>query len=102
VYSDTTRPRRVSGAELCSTMLVPTLLLEMPKPSTAIVLQSSAPETLRGRVVSLYTSVRFGFDAIGGLLAGLLAAQLGAPPVLAAAGVLLLLYCLWDARRASR
>lgn len=69
---------------------------------TNIVLQSSAPETLRGRVVSLYTSVRFGFDAIGGLLAGLLAAQLGAPPVLAAAGVLLLLYCLWDARRASR
>lgn len=62
---------------------------------TNIVLQSNAPEALRGRVVSLYTSTRFGFDAIGGLLAGLLAAQLGAPPVLAGAGAVLLLYCLW-------
>ncbi|WP_437882195.1 MFS transporter [Pseudomonas sp. LRF_L74] len=62
---------------------------------TNIVLQSSAPEALRGRVVSLYTSTRFGFDAIGGLLAGLLAAHLGAPVVLAVSGTILLVYCLW-------
>lgn len=62
---------------------------------TNIVLQSNAPETLRGRVVSLYTSIRFGFDALGGLLVGVLASHLGAPPVMAAAGVALLLYCLW-------
>jgi MFS family permease len=62
---------------------------------TNIVLQSNAPEALRGRVVSLYTSTRFGFDALGGLLAGLLAGYLGAPPVMAAAGVALLLYCIW-------
>lgn len=62
---------------------------------TNIVLQSNAPEALRGRVVSLYTSTRFGFDALGGLLAGLLAGYLGAPPVMAAAGALLLCYCLW-------
>lgn len=62
---------------------------------TNISLQSSAPELLRGRVLALYTSLRFGFDAIGGLLAGLLAVRLGAPPVLAAAGVLLLGYCVW-------
>jgi len=62
---------------------------------TNIILQSAAPEALRGRVVALYTSTRFGFDAIGGLLAGLLAARLGAPPVLAAAGVILLGYCTW-------
>ena len=62
---------------------------------TNIVLQSTAPEALRGRVVSLYTSTRFGFDALGGLLAGLLAGYLGAPPVMAGAGALLLFYCLW-------
>ncbi|HZX15495.1 MAG TPA: MFS transporter [Pseudomonas sp.] len=61
---------------------------------TNIVLQSNAPEALRGRIVSLYTSTRFGFDALGGLLAGLLAGYLGAPPVMAGAGVALLLYCI--------
>lgn len=66
---------------------------------TNIVLQSNAPEALRGRIVALYTSIRFGFDAIGGLLAGLLAARLGAPPVLAAAGVILLGYCIWLGQR---
>ncbi|BCD88985.1 MFS transporter [Pseudomonas solani] len=62
---------------------------------TNIILQSSAPEALRGRVVALYTSTRFGFDALGGLCAGLLASHLGAPPVLALGGALLLGYCLW-------
>lgn len=62
---------------------------------TNIILQSNAPEALRGRVVALYTSTRFGFDAIGGLLAGLLAARLGAPWVLAGAGGLLLAYWSW-------
>src|SRR3990167_279409 len=62
---------------------------------TNIVLQSNAPEALRGRIVALYTSIRFGFDALGGLLAGLLAGYLGAPPVMAAAGGALLLYCIW-------
>ncbi|MNO97176.1 Enterobactin exporter EntS [compost metagenome] len=66
---------------------------------TNILLQSEAPEALRGRVVALYTSTRFGFDAIGGLLAGLLAAHLGAPAVLLGAGALLLVYCSWAARR---
>ncbi|MCG4454945.1 MFS transporter [Pseudomonas sp. MMS21-TM103] len=66
---------------------------------TNILLQSSAPEALRGRVVSLYTSTRFGFDAIGGLLAGLCAAQVGAPPVIAISGGVLLVYCAWLWRR---
>lgn len=66
---------------------------------TNIVLQSTAPEELRGRIVALYTSIRFGFDAIGGLLAGLLAARLGAPPVLLAAGAILLGYCIWLGQR---
>ncbi|QLF93377.1 MFS transporter [Pseudomonas sp. ABC1] len=60
---------------------------------TNIILQSAAPEHLRGRAVALYTSLRFGFDAIGGLLAGLIAARLGAPLALAIAAGVLLLYC---------
>lgn len=66
---------------------------------TNILLQGQTPEGLRGRVVSLYTSTRFGFDAIGGLLAGLLAAQVGGPAALVVAGVILLAYCLWLIRR---
>lgn len=62
---------------------------------TNILLQSLAPEHLRGRVVALYTSTRFGFDAIGGLLAGVLAEHFGAPIAMACAGALLLVYCAW-------
>jgi MFS family permease len=60
-----------------------------------MLLQSLAPEQLRGRVVSFFTSTRFGFDAIGGLLAGLLAARIGAPLTLALEGVVLLSFCTW-------
>lgn len=60
-----------------------------------MLLQSLAPEHLRGRVVSFFTSTRFGFDAIGGLLAGLLAARIGAPLTLAIEGGVLLLFCVW-------
>jgi MFS family permease len=69
---------------------------------TNILLQSDAPEALRGRVVALYTSARFGFDAIGGLLAGLIAAHLGAPSALLWAGTLLLAYVAWAAHRLKR
>ena len=69
---------------------------------TNILLQGQTPEGLRGRVVSLYTSTRFGFDAIGGLLAGLLAAQVGGPAALVVAGVILLTYCLWLIRHRER
>lgn len=61
-----------------------------------MLLQSLAPEALRGRVVAFFVSIRFGFDAIGGLLAGLLAAWIGAPLTLALEGLLLLLgFGLW-------
>lgn len=69
---------------------------------TNILLQSLAPERLRGRVVSLYTSTRFGFDAIGGLLVGILAEQVGAPWAMASAGFLLLGYCAWLLPRQRR
>lgn len=41
---------------------------------TNIIIQNSTIETLRGRAISIYTSTRFGFDAVGGLIVGLLAA----------------------------
>lgn len=69
---------------------------------TNSVLQSEAPEALRGRIVSLYTSTRFRFDALGGLLVGLLAAHLGAPWVMALAGGVLLVYCGWVGLRRGR
>ena len=63
---------------------------------TNILLQSQAPEVLRGRVVAIYTSTRFGFDAIGGLIAGQLAARFGGPWAMQIAGALLLVYCAWQ------
>ncbi|WP_370600909.1 MFS transporter [Pseudomonas nitroreducens] len=66
---------------------------------TNIILQNDAPDGLRGRVVSIYTATRFGFDAIGGLLAGLLASQYGGPRAMAIAGITLLCYCIWSASR---
>jgi MFS family permease len=53
------------------------------------ILQSIAPEHLRGRIVSFFTGTRFGLDALGGLVAGLVAERLGAPWTLAGEGVLL-------------
>ena len=45
-----------------------------------MLLQSAAPDALRGRIVSFFTATRFGFDALGGLLAGFLASLAGAGP----------------------
>jgi hypothetical protein len=60
-----------------------------------MLLQSAAPDHLRGRVVSFFSSTRFGFDAIGGLLAGLLAAQTGVQVAMVVEGVLLGAFFLW-------
>ena len=70
--------------------------------SSNILLQGMAPEALRGRLISLYTSSRFGFDALGGLLAGVLAHLLGPAPVLVAGGSLLLVFCLVGGRACHR
>lgn len=64
-------------------------------------LQTLAPETLRGRVVSFFSSTRFGFDAIGGLIAGSLAAWSSAPATLLGEGVVLLGVTAWLLTRAS-
>lgn len=59
------------------------------------VLQVVAPERLRGRIISFFTGARFGFDAIGGLIAGFVAEHFGASSTLLAEGVVLMLATLW-------
>lgn len=54
--------------------------------STNMQLQSDAPGHLRGRVIAFYIAMRFGFEALGGMAAGLIAARWGAPATLGIAG----------------
>lgn len=54
--------------------------------STNMQLQSGAPSHLRGRVIAFYIAMRFGFEALGGMAAGLVAARWGAPATLGGAG----------------
>jgi MFS family permease len=58
---------------------------------TNTMLQTLAPDELRGRVVSLYTTVSLGFTIFGSLLAGAGAGYAGAPLTVAAGGVLTLI-----------
>ena len=55
------------------------------------VLQTIVAEDKRGRVVSFYTMMVTGLAPVGGLLAGLLADQVGAPLTLRWAGLACLL-----------
>ncbi|PLX67203.1 MAG: MFS transporter [Azoarcus sp.] len=63
-----------------------------------MLLQSMAPDHLRGRVVSFFSSTRFGLDAIGGLLAGLLAARTGVQMAMLIEGAVLVLFFIWTLR----
>lgn len=53
------------------------------------LMQSIAPENMRGRIISMFTSIRFGFDALGGLIAGFLAAAIGLQATLIVEGIVL-------------
>ncbi|MDH0746868.1 MFS transporter [Pseudomonas sp. GD03842] len=70
--------------------------------STNMLLQSQAPAELRGRVIAFYISMRFGFEAVGGLLAGVVAVGLGAPATMGVAGVLLAGYLVLDRFHAKK
>lgn len=59
------------------------------------VLQGIAPEHLRGRIISFFTGTRFGFDALGGLAAGFIAARIGAAETLLAEAALLAVAAVW-------
>lgn len=61
---------------------------------TNTMLQSLAPEALRGRVVSLYTTASLGCTIFGSLLAGSSASYIGAQATVAAGGVLTLMAAL--------
>lgn len=65
-------------------------------------LQYAAPDKLRGRVIAIFSSSRFGSDALGGLLAGSLAAHFGVLAVVFGQGVLLAGACLWLLPRLPR
>ncbi|WP_447975121.1 MFS transporter [Nitrospira sp. Kam-Ns4a] len=58
--------------------------------ATNTLLQSLAPERLRGRVVSLYATGSLGLTIFGSLLAGIGATWLGAPLTVALGGLVLL------------
>ena len=67
-----------------------------------MLLQTAAPEALRGRIVSFFTSARFGFDALGGLLAGFVAAGFGAGQTLFVEGCVLLVFVSFLITRRQR
>lgn len=69
--------------------------------SINMLLQSIASDRLRGRIVSFFTSARFGFDAIGGLIAGIVATIFSARHTLLMEGTLLFafLFLLFLPRR---
>ncbi len=67
-----------------------------------MLLQTVTPTPLRGRIMSFFTSARFGFDAVGGLIAGVLAASLGANRTLLVEGGLLLVFVLFLQARKAR
>ena len=66
------------------------------------LLQGIAPEHLRGRIIAFFTGVRFGFDALGGLLAGLIAGRCGAVPTLLGEALALAAVALWLLLRRRR
>ena len=71
---------------------------------TNTLLQSLAPDALRGRVMSLYSTVALGFATFGSLLAGAGATYLGAPLTVAAGGLITLASAVlfWSALPAIR
>jgi len=67
-----------------------------------IILQHNAPSHFRARIVSLFTAIRFGFDALGCLLSGFLAAYIGAAQTFMAQGAILLFFAAYLCARRSR
>ncbi len=84
---------------LSAALLVPVgffMMSEMASSNTLI--QSLIPDSMRGRVMSLYAMMFMGMAPIGALLAGSLASHVGAPETVAAGGLLCLLGSLFFAR----
>jgi MFS family permease len=69
-----------------------------------ILLQSLVPDGLRGRVVSLFTTLSLGFTIFGSLLAGSGATYLPAPAIIGIGGLITLLtaWVFWNTLPAIR
>ena len=63
--------------------------------ATNTVVQTVVPETLRGRVMSLYTVAFLGMAPIGSLIAGLAAERIGAQVTIAAGGIACVIVGAW-------
>ena len=63
----------------------------VPLSATNTLLQTLAPDRLRGRVMSLFLMMFMGAPPVGSLLAGFLAPVIGAPLTVGSMGVLCLL-----------
>lgn len=85
---------------LSMVLLVPVgyfVMLQMA--STNTLLQSMAPDHLRGRIVALYSMMFMGMSPAGSLGAGFTADRLGAPVTLALGGIACMLGAVVFARR---
>ena len=63
------------------------------------ILQTIVADDKRGRVMSFYTLAILGMNPIGSLLAGTLAARIGAPETLILGGSVCLAGSIWFARK---
>ncbi len=73
---------------LSAALLVPVGFAQIVQSAASnTLIQAMVPETLRGRVMSVYTMMFMGMAPLGALLAGLLAGRYGAPAAVAAGGV---------------
>jgi MFS family permease len=73
-------------------------LMQQMAPSNTI-LQTIVDDEKRGRVMSFYSMAFLGMAPFGSLLAGNLAARIGAPRTMMANGLVCLIGCLWFARK---
>ena len=73
-------------------------LMQQMAPSNTI-LQTIVDDEKRGRVMSFYAMAFLGMVPFGSLLAGYLAARIGAPETVMVNGVVCLIGSLWFARR---
>ena len=74
---------------LSALLLVPVGFFVMSQmASSNTLIQSLIPDAMRGRVMSLYAMMFMGMAPIGALVAGFLAARIGAPATLAGGGAI--------------
>ena len=84
---------------LSALLLVPVGFFVMSQmASSNTLIQSLIPDAMRGRVMSLYAMMFMGMAPIGALVAGFLAARIGAPATLAGGGAICIAGALLFAR----